>query len=146
MYVVLRKKPKKKQKVELEEITGLLFGSANHVYKIKDCDVRNIIICNKKLAYPICYKQVMTKYNKLLNILPDLLINDADDGGASIRHALNEIERFRQIIKNKYRKYLKRKDLELMGKKLEVFQRIAQEKMYEIQVSFYNTHSKGTSK
>ena len=80
-----------------------------------------------------------------MNILPDLLISD-DDSGESIRSALNEIERFRQIIKNKYREYLKEKDLKLMSSQLKVLQREAKAKYLEIQNSYRYTSFKSSSK
>ena len=37
-----------------------------------------------------------------MRALPELLLNDEDDDGESLKEALNQIEKFRQIIKNKY--------------------------------------------
>lgn len=137
MYVVVRpkvSKRKKKKKLEMESIhllEGIVFGMRGKKYKIKDDYVHNLVIYNRKLAHPIAWKQVEKKYQKLIETIPDLLVSD-DDSGESIREALNQIEKFRQIIKNKYRAYLKREELEKMAKSLLILQKNAQDRLMEI--------------
>lgn len=143
MYFLNRKKMK--DIVDDLYLSGVMFGIENRSYKIGTVIIKNLEIYDKKLAHPIAVMQVKKKYEKLMNILPDLLISD-DDSGESIRHALNEIERFRQIIKNKYREYLKEKDLKLMSSQLKVLQREAKAKYLEMQNSYRYTSFKGSSK
>ena len=143
MYFLNRKKMK--DIVDDLYLSGVMFGIENRSYKIGTVIIKNLEIYDKKLAHPIAVMQVKKKYEKLMNILPDLLISD-DDSVESIRSALNEIERFRQIIKNKYREYLKEKDLKLMSSQLKVLQREAKAKYLEIQNSYRYTSFKGSSK
>lgn len=143
MYFLNRKKMK--DIVDDLYLSGVMFGIENRSYKIGTVIIKNLEIYDKKLAHPIAVMQVKKKYEKLMNILPDLLISD-DDSGESIRHALNEIERFRQIIKNKYREYLKEKDLKLMSSQLKVLQREAKSKYLEMQNIYRYTSFKGSSK
>lgn len=143
MYFLNRKKMK--DIVDDLYLSGVMFGIENRSYKIGTVIIKNLEIYDKKLAHPIAVMQVKKKYEKLMNILPDLLISD-DDSGESIRSALNEIERFRQIIKNKYREYLKEKDLKLMSSQLKVLQREAKAKYLEMQNSYRYTSFKGSSK
>lgn len=143
MYFLNRKKMK--DIVDDLYLSGVMFGIENRSYKIGTVIIKNLEIYDKKLAHPIAVMQVKKKYEKLMKILPDLLISD-DDSGESIRSALNEIERFRQIIKNKYREYLKEKDLKLMSSQLKVLQREAKAKYLEIQNSYRYTSFKGSSK
>lgn len=120
----------------LEEMTlqGILFGVKDKIYVINKEKIINILIYNKDLGHSIAIKQVEKKWNKLISILPDLLVSD-DEDGAGLREALNQIEKFRQIIKNKYRKYLYKKDLEKMSKRLLLFQKEAQNRLIELQNS-----------
>lgn len=143
MYFLNRKKMK--DIVDDLYLSGVIFGIENRSYKIDTVIIKNLEIYDKKLAHPIAIMQVKKKYEKLMKILPDLLISD-DDSGESIRHALNEIERFRQIIKNKYREYLKEKDLKLMSSQLKVLQHEAKSKYLEIQNSYRYTSFKSSSK
>ena len=146
MYIVIHKNNKYKlvNKEELLEISGFMFGSRGKVHKINDEELVNLEIYNKKLAYPVVIKQVERKYKKLIDYLTDLLVSD-DDTGSSIFEALNQIERFRQIIKNRYRAYLKRKEIEKMSKELQILKKEAELRLCEIQDYFLkNTISRSS--
>ena len=90
---------------------------------------------NKKLANPIASKMVSEKYEKLIFYLTDLLTDD-DDSGESYHEALNQIEKFRLEIKNKYREYLTRKELEKMSKQLSILQKEAIKRYEELRYSY----------
>ena len=134
MYIVVPCKVSKKSKVTLHELEGIALSIYNKKFEINKQTITSIIIYNKKLAYPFAKKQVENKFKKLMSILPELLISD-DENGESLRHALNDIERFRQIIKNKYRVYLKQNDLENMSNKLMLLQKEAKNRFIELQHS-----------
>ena len=140
MYSVDNKKKNKNKLIdeaELIELEGFMMGSKNKVYKIDGNDVKDIKVIDTKLATALVNRQVSKKYEKLINYLTELLVDD-DDSGDTYREALNQIEKFRQEIKNKYRKYLKQKELETMSKKLVVLQKEANKRLFEIQNNVYN--------
>lgn len=140
MYSVDNKNKNKNRlidKTEIIELDGFMMGSKNKVYKIDGNEVRDLTVVDTKLASTLVSKQVSKKYNKLINYLTELLVDD-DDSGDTYREALNQIERFRQEIKNKYRKYLKQKELETMSKKLVILQKEANKRLFEIQNKMYN--------
>lgn len=145
MYVIENRKNKYKliDKTEMKTIDGFPFGNKSH--KIAGQEIIKLVIYNKKLAYPIVKKQVDKKYKKLILLLTDLLVSD-DDTGESLMEVLNQIEKFRQIIKNKYREYLTRKDLEVMSKNLTLIQKEAKNKIIEFQVSLNLENSKSSCK
>ena len=130
-----KNKYKMLEKSELMEIDGFLMGSNNKVYKIEGSNIREIKVVDKKLANPLVSKKVLKQYEKLINYLTDVLVDD-DDSGETCREALNRIERFRLIIKNKYRAYLKKKELEDMSKKIKTLQKAVEDKFIEIQNSY----------
>ena len=139
MYSVDSKKKNKNKlvdKTEIIELDGFMMGSKNKVFKIEENGVKDIKVVDKNLASSLVNKQVFKKYEKLINYLTELLIDD-DDSGDTYREALNQIEKFRQEIKNKYRKYLKQKELETMSKKLVVLQKEANKRLFEIQNRVY---------
>ena len=124
---------------------GFPMGSNNKVFKIQGCDIKCIQVTGTSLASPMVTELVMKKYHKLIALLTDLLTDD-DDSGDSIREALNHIEKFRLEIKNKYRDYLKKKDLELMSKQLMLLQKEAMERYLELRNSFIKTEENKRSK
>ncbi len=132
MYTINSKKKKKlTPKEELINIDGFLMASKRKVFKINGAEIREIKVVNKKLANPLVYKKVLQKYNILINLLTDLLVGD-DDSGDSYREALNQIEKFRLEIKNKYRRYLKKNELEKMSKQLMTLKKEANKKIIEL--------------
>jgi hypothetical protein len=149
MYSVSNTKFKNKgkmlDKTELIDINGFMMSSKSKVFKINGSDIKEIKIVNKKLANPLVSKKVLAKYEKLIILLTELLIDD-DSSGDSYREALNQIEKFRLEIKIKYRDYLKQKELEMMSKKLTLLKKEADKRLLEIQESYYenlNTNKRG---
>ena len=100
----------------------------NKVFNIGDYKVSNIVIYSKILGEKVVSSKVMKKYDKLIKYLTELLV--------AMREALNQIEKFRLEIKIKYRKILKKKELELMSKQLVKLQKIANERLIEIHNSY----------
>ena len=111
--------------------TGFLLGKKNSLFEVADVKVKNIRVCNRHLAHPVVYVKVNSIYKRLLSLLTDLLTED-DGSGDGYREALNQIERFRITIKNKYRDLLLREDLEKMSRKLLILQKEAHNKLLEI--------------
>ena len=134
MYLIKRKKLKGKYKDELI-LNGFMMGAKGKVFTIKSYKVKNIIIYSIVLAKPIVNSQVAKKYDKLIKYLTELLVSD-DDTGDAMREALNQIEKFRLIVKNKYRDFLEQKELEFMSKQLVKLKKIANQKLIEIHNSY----------
>ena len=124
---------------------GFMLGKKNAVFEVEKTNVKNISVCDRKFANPVVYVKVHSQYKKLLALLTDLLTDD-DDSGDNYREALNQIERFRMIIKNKYRDFLLREDLEKMSKKLVILQKEANNKLLEIHNYHMNELKEETNK
>lgn len=136
MYQVKREN-KKLTKVEFSENFSFFpMASNKKVFVIEKVNIKNIMIINHKLAHPLVAKKVQKEYERLVTTLMDLLTSD-DDTGENFREALNKIEKFRQEIKNKYRDFLKKQELEDMAKQLKVFQQESQKRYYELQTAIY---------
>jgi len=136
MYSINNKKFKGKIN-EIVEFNGFAMASARKAFNINGCEIKNILVMNRELANPLASKKVIKQYKKLINYLTQLLIDADDDDGDSYREALNQIEKFRLIIKNKYRDFLKKKELEMMSKQLKILQKEAQNRFYELQNSMF---------
>lgn len=138
MYTVNNEKNIKKRKVtDLINVDGFLMNSKSKKFVIDGQNITSIKITDKKLASPLVAKTVSKKYKKLINLLTKLLTSD-DDTGETFNIALNEIEKFRQEIKNNYRFYLEKKELEYMAKQLTILQKEAKSKYNELCSNFNN--------
>ena len=133
MYSVSEKKYK--GKIDTISINGFPMGSKNKVFKINNNNIREIKISSRKLANPLASKKVMKQYNKLIEFLTDALL-DEDDDGETCREALNQIEKFRLIIKNKYRDFLTKQEIEKMSKQLVLLKKELIRKELEIRDSY----------
>ena len=132
MYSVSHKVVYKGKLAELLDIDGFLMASGNKAFKVDGSIIRKIRVMNKKLANPLASKKVSQRYNQLIVLLTELLVDD-DGSGESCREALNQIEKFRLEIKNKYRDYLLKDELEKMASQLALLQKEANKKLFEIQ-------------
>lgn len=132
---------------DVVEIEGFLMGSSNKVYKVSGAQIKAISISDKELANPYVSKIVFSKYQKLFEYITNVLIDDdGDDSGETIREALNHTEKFRLEIKNKYRDYLKKKELDMLAKQIMLLQKELGERLIQIRESLYNTKQERRSK
>lgn len=115
-------------------IEGFLLPSKTKKFLIDGQKITNIMIINKKLASPFVTKIVLKKYQKLIKKLTELFISEEDEG-TTMNEVLNEIEKFKDEIKRKYRKYLKRKELEKMSYELKILRQEAKRKQMELYYS-----------
>lgn len=136
MYSVGKKSKRKRRKkfyVNGESVSSILgfVMNSKKCYLINDMNILNIKVVNKTLARPLVVKKVSLKFDKLINLLTELIISD-DDSGDTFREALNQIEKFRLEVKNKYRMFLEQKELEEMSKKLKLLKKTSEDKLVEI--------------
>ncbi len=100
-------------------------------FHINDVDVKNIIIFNKKMARPFILRIVNHKFDKLIVKLTDDISSDSDDD-ETFKKILEEIELFRLLIKERYRPFLRKNELEKMAKKLKFLQKEAMQRLLNL--------------
>ena len=122
-------------KTDVLDIGGFLVATKRKVFQIQGANVRKIRVVDKDLAHPLVHEVVMRKYQQLISVLAELLVEE-DDDGETCREALNQIEKFRIQVKNKYRNYVKKQELEIMSKKLSKIQKEMQMKLFMIRNSY----------
>lgn len=142
--VEVKRKGKVKSKKSIKELSGFIMTSKKG-FMISGVLVLNLEIMNKKLANGVVSKQVLKKYNKLIELLTELLISD-DESGEAFREALNHIEKFRLEVKIKYREFLKKQELEMMSKQLTLLKKEADRRMIEIHDAYLAMKSAGKGK
>lgn len=150
MYSISKKKIiKKRWKYQdfdqIRNLEGFLMPSRSRKFNIQGMDVKNIKIINYELARGLVQDYVSKKYKKLIELLTELLTSD-DDTGDTFRIALNRIEKFRQEVKNKYRVYLEKKELEKMSKQLKLLQKQAKLEFSELQNSMMMSNEVGKNR
>lgn len=146
MYSINNRKNKGILNSNIED--GLNICSKKKKHIINGTEINKISVQDPTLATPIATEIALKKYNKLVEYITNILIddNDDEDPGESIREALNHIEKFRLEIKNKYRDFLKRKELEIMSKQLTLLKKELENKLIEIRENLINMKETKRSK
>ncbi|MBP3799398.1 MAG: hypothetical protein ILA19_00310 [Bacilli bacterium] len=134
MYKVNNKKVKKGKittKINIINLDGYVMHTKNKYFIIEGEKITDIKVIDKGLINSVVSEIVEKKFKKLIQEITELFINE-DDSEGSMNEVLNRIEKFRQEIKNKYRAYLKEKELKLMGNQLKRLQKEARKKKEEL--------------
>ena len=142
---VPRTKRTKLEVKDLEIFYGINMPSRRREFMVLEMDFENINLISRKFAHIYASKKAFKLYNKLLLILTELLVTD-DESGDTYMEALNQIERFRRQIKNKYRAFLTKKELEKMSKQLKLLQMEAKNRLLEINMNYEFMNTTGKSR
>ena len=142
MYKINNKKKTKGKltsEINFINIEGYTMHTKNKYFIIEGEKVTDIKVINKALINSVVSEIVMKKFNKLIKEITELFISD-DDSDDAMDIVLDQIEKFRQEIKNKYRMYLKEEELKLMSSKLKLLRKEAKSRKEElIRYQFENT-------
>ena len=121
-----RIKYKKMLKMKIRKTTGFRLKPKNNV-AYDGIEVNKIIILKKRFIANLLKKKIKRK----LDLYLDLIIDDADSSSdaSSYKEHLDGLSRFKDIIKYKYKKYLDKKYISLLLKKIELLEYELQEKI-----------------
>lgn len=145
MYFLKKKKSRGHIFKNKFNFDGVRINSSKKSFEINGEKITNVKVVDYKLASLLTLDVVSRKYRLLINRLMILLTSD-DDSGECFREALNQIEKFRIEIKNKYRKYLNKKMLQQMAKQLKQIQKEAEDRYLILQQSYQESLSNGKSR
>lgn len=117
-YLIVKKKNQNEiVYMEYDKLKGMDITPKNHK-PFEDCiDVNKMILVQPTLIEKLVHKKLDKHFKRLL-MLVTMLLETNDETGTALKEALNEIEKFRVEIKNKYRDYLTKEELHIMAKKL----------------------------
>lgn len=104
----------------------LTIKSHDNKVSLYSIDLQKVFISNK----------VYKKYLKLLKLV-NFYLNSDDDTGTAYHEALNEIEKFRQLVKNKYRAYLLDETLKEMSLELQKKVMAAKKRLIFVETKSY---------
>ena len=96
--------------------------------KYDGVQVDRMILINPSFIEQVIKKKVKHKLDMYLQYLINVLDND-DNGTTDLRHALNDLVRYKQTIMNKYRIYLDEKYIALLLKKIALIEHELQMKL-----------------
>ncbi len=107
--------------MEYEKIKGLNFNPKKNL-KFEDMiNVNQMIIINPSFIEKIIDRKCKKKLESILKMLSIIFEND-DESGEALDIALDELEKFKSIVRNKYAEYMDKKKYDLLIKKIEILE------------------------
>lgn len=121
-FLVIKNKDSKTIKYfEYDKLNGYNIHPKQNVKFQNAINVNKMIIINPTLIEKLVDKKIKHKFNNLINLLSFVYENE-DATGDGLELALNEAEKFRMELINKYKKYLSEEKQSLMEKKLDILE------------------------
>ena len=104
-------------KMALQNTDPYLYKFINTI-KIGKLTVNEVNIIEKNLINKIITKKIKNKLEIYLNYIITYIDTGDDEGNTNLRHALNDLTRYKSIIEYKYKKRLEPRYIELLTKKI----------------------------
>lgn len=111
--------------VNYKKISGFKIAPKNKIH-YPGVEVNSMLIIKPSFIEKILKRKSKIKLNNYLNYIVEQADDDSDD---SLREALNNISRYKEIVEYKYRKYLDDKYINLLAKKLDMLERKIKSKL-----------------
>jgi len=138
-YLVIKKKDTKELTYfEYDKLEGFDITPKNKRPFQDSIEVTKMILINESLITNMVNKKIKKGFQKLLKNI-GFLFESNDETGEGLKEALNQLERFKMEIKNKYRNYLAREELILLGKKLSILENEAKMRLYYLENNYQNS-------
>ncbi len=84
--------------------------------------VNKMIIVKPSMIEKVLKRKIKNRLDLYLKTIVEIMDENDDTGTSGIREALNELTRFKNIIKYKYQKHLEEKYIMLLNKKIELLE------------------------
>lgn len=127
-YLIIKNKDKKS--ATYFTVDGYSLNSKNKNIKLKDAiNVNKMVIINQSLIDKIINRNIDSKFKKLINLILGIY-DDSDDPAGNMMLALNEVEKFKREVINKYVNYMNKKQLEKLERKIRLLEGEIAKKSY----------------
>lgn len=127
-YSIIKNKDKKS--ATYFKVDGYSLNSKNKNIKLKDAiNVNKMVIINQSLIDKIINRNIDSKFKKLINLILGIY-DTSDDPAGNMMLALNEVEKFKREVINKYVNYMNKKQLEKLERKIRLLEGEIAKKSY----------------
>ena len=119
--------------LDYDKLKGFGFSPKNNV-KYEGIIVNKMVIIKPSMIEKVLRKKIKRKLDLYLKLIIRFIESDDSSDGSALREALNDLTRYKSIIKNKYQKYLDEKYLRILLKKITLLE-------YELSSKIINLES-----
>lgn len=95
--------------------------------------VKRINLIDEKFIDKMINKRINKRFKNLLELIASICEND-DDPSTGLKFALNETEKFKREMLNKYAKLINKKEKEIIDKKIDLIEKEVKKRLLEHQV------------
>ncbi len=121
--VVKEDKNKNIEKIGANTLDGYNLTIKKGVHFADGVDIDRLVLVNPIFIDKIASKKINSKFDRLINMMQVVCeVGDEDESGDGYKIALDEAEKLKMQLWNKYRKYISESKLELMVKKIEILE------------------------
>ncbi len=139
-YLIVKEKDKKEVTYfEYNKLNGLEINSKNKNIKLKDAiNVNKMVVINPSFIEKLINKKINIKIKKLIDLIAIIYESDDEDPAGSLMQALNEVEKFKREIINKYINYMTKEQIDLLEKKIRILETEVTEHAYILNEKKYS--------
>ncbi len=121
-YTIIKEK-KYNNRIEFDhhKLTGFKLKPQNRI-PYEGIMVNQVVLINQSFIEKILKKKIKRKLDQYLNLIIETLDESSGEEGESLRHALNDLSRYRNIVEYKYQKYLDQKYISLLLQKISLLE------------------------
>jgi hypothetical protein len=141
-YVIKKKNKNKKILYIDSSMSGYTFNPSK---KVNSLDIKNVKMVDPELSNIILSIKLNDKFNKLLKLVNNYLNND-DAGDADTALVLDEFSMIRDILLNRYQKFLNQQQEALYLKKLRLVENEIRVKEIKIKAMVMEQEERGKSR
>lgn len=142
-YLIVKEKDKKTiTYFKYDQLKGFNMTSKNKNLKLKDAiNVNQMVIINPSFIEKLINKKVNDKLKKLINLIINIYESD-DDPSSSLMLSLNEVEKFKREMINRYLEYMTKEQIKLLDKKIKMLESEVTIKSYNLneRINYENTY------
>lgn len=107
--------------LDFDKLKGIDFSPKNKI-KYDGIVVNKMVIIKPSMIEKILKRKIRKKLDLYLKLIIKFIESEDSDNGESLREALNDLTRYKNIIMHKYMKYLDEKYLRLLSKKISLLE------------------------
>lgn len=107
--------------IDYDKLGGFNFEPRNNV-KYDGIKVNKMVVIKPSMIEKVLKKKIKRKLDLYLKLMIRYIDQETGDDDSTLREALNDLTRYKQIIAYKYRKYLDVKYLNALFKKIAILE------------------------
>lgn len=130
--------------IDYNSLKGFDFEPKNNV-KYDGIVVNKMVIVKPSMIEKILKRKIKRKLDLYLKLIIKYIESDDSDNGDTLREALNDLSKYKNIINYKYKKYLDEKYLKILLKKISILEYELNSKLMNLKNIDYNYEDEKTS-